>query len=273
MPYFKSPDGTTLHYKDRGTGPVVVFVHGNNVDSQFWSYQLAVLSKHGIRAVAPDRRGHGRSEYVAQGQDYDTYASDLAALLEQADLRDVTLVGHSTGANAIARYIGRYGTQRVAGVVLTCMVNPQPVSPDDVAGTEATQQIIDATLDDRPKFFDSLKASFFGEGVADVTMGAFLAMSYTVPLEIAVDTVGLLLDPRSDVRDDLRAFTIPTLIVHGDADTFSPFEVSGSSAHQLIPGSRVLLYEGASHGLTIAEQGRFTSDLLAFVDATSAVAQ
>ncbi len=271
MPYFRSPDGTSLHYKDRGSGPAVVFVHGNNVDSQFWSYQIAVLSERGARAIAPDRRGHGRSEYVASGQDYDTYASDLAALLEFADLRDVTLVGHSTGANAIARYVSRYGTQRIAGAVLVAMVNPASVPPNDVAATEATYQIIDATLSDRPKYFDSLKAAFFGPGVPEVTMDAILSLCYTIPLEIALDTVRIFLDPRNDVREDLRALTVPTLIVHGDEDTFSPFELSGKFAHEAVPSSRVLLYEGASHGLTISEQGRFTSDLLAFVASTSAV--
>jgi non-heme chloroperoxidase len=272
MPYFKSLDGTTLHYKDRGNGPTFVFIHGNNVDSQFWAYQIATLSEQGMRTVAPDRRGHGRSEYVASGQDYDTYASDLAALLEYADLHDVTLVGHSTGANAIARYITRYGTQRVAGAVLVAMVNPATPSPDDVAATEATLQVIDATLNDRPKYFDSLKAAFFGASVSEVTMDAILAQCYTTPLEVALDTVRIFLDPRNDTREDLRALTIPTLIVHGDADTFSPFETSGKFAHQVIPNSRVLLYEGASHGLTISEQGRFTSDLRAFVASTSAVA-
>jgi non-heme chloroperoxidase len=271
MPYFKSPDGTMLHYKDRGNGPTVVLVHGNNVDSQFWAYQIAVLSEHGVRVIAPDRRGHGRSEYVASGQDYDTYASDLAALIEYADLRDVTLVGHSTGANAIARYVARYGTNRVAGVVLVAMVNPATVPPDDAAATEATHQIIDATLNDRPKYFDSLKAAFFGPNVPEVTMNAVLGMCYTIPLEVALDTVAIFFDPRNDVREDLRTFTIPTLIVHGDADTFSPYELSGNFAHQVIPNSRVLLYEGASHGLTFSEQGRFSSDLLTFIASTSAV--
>lgn len=272
MPYFKSPDGTTLHYKDCGDGPPVVFVHGNNVDSQFWSYQLAVLSEHGVRAIAPDRRGHGRSDYAWGNHDYDTYAADLAALLEAANLHDVTLVGHSTGANTIARYVGRYGNSRVSGAVLVSMVNPVPPAPDDAAGTEALHQIIDATLSDRPKYFDSLKEAFFGPRVAEVTMNAFLAMTYTIPLEVAVQTVRVLLDPRGNVLDDLRAFTIPTLIVHGDADAFSPFESSGDVARQAIARSRVLLYEGASHGLALAEPGRFTSDLLAFVDTTNAVA-
>lgn len=273
MPYFKSPDGTSLHYKDCGSGPPVVFVHGNNVDSQFWSYQLAVLSGRGVRVIAADRRGHGRSDYAWGSHDYDTYATDLAALIEYEDLRGVTLVGHSTGANAIARYIGRYGNSRVAGVVLVSMVNPVPPTPDDAAATEAIHQIIDATLSDRPKYFDSLKEAFFGPSVAAVTMNAFLAQTYTIPLEVAVQTIRLLLDPRGNVLDDLRAFAVPTLIVHGDADAFSPFESSGAVASQLIPRSRVLLYEGASHGLALAEPGRFTSDLHAFVDATNAVAQ
>jgi non-heme chloroperoxidase len=271
MPYFKSPDGITLHYKDCGEGPPVVFVHGNNVDSQFWSYQLAVLPEHGVRAIAPDRRGHGRSDYAIDGHDYDTYAADLAALLEAANLHDVTLVGHSTGTGAIQRYVARYGTARVAGAVLVSMVNPAPVAQADLAATEATHQIIDATLNDRPKYFDSLKAAFFGPGVADVTMNAFLAQTYNVPLEIALQTVRLLLDPRNDTRNDLTAFEIPTLIVHGDADSFSPFERSGAFAHEVISDSRVLLYEGASHGAVLAEPGRFTSDLLAFVDARELV--
>lgn len=273
MPYFKSLDGTTLHYKDCGRGPAVVFVHGNNVDSQFWSYQLAVLDEHGVRAIAPDRRGHGRSDYTMQGHDYDTYAADLAGLLEHADVRDVTLVGHSTGANTIARYIGSYGNGRVARTVLVSMVNPTPIPPDDVAATEATQQIIDATLADRPRYFDSMKEAFFAGGVAPVTMNAFLALTYTIPLEVAVQTVRILLDPRSDTRNDLAAFTVPTLIVHGEDDTFSPFERSGKYAHQVIPNSRVLLYEGASHGAVLAEPGRFTSDVLAFAEAFHAVAR
>jgi non-heme chloroperoxidase len=272
MPYFKSPDGITLHYKDAGSGRPVVFVHGNNVDSQFWSYQLAALSSCGIRAIAPDRRGHGRSDYAWSGHDYDTYAADLAALLEDEDLRGVTLVGHSTGNGAIQRYIGRYGSSRVAAVVLVSMVNPIPPSPNDTAATEAIQQIIDATLNDRPKFFDSLKEGFFGPSVADVTKDAFLAQAYNVPLEVALQTVRILLDPRNDTRNDLATFAIPTLILHGDADLFSPFEQSGAYAHQVIPDSRVLLYQGLSHGAVIAEPRRFTSDLLAFVDATNAVA-
>lgn len=273
MPYAKSPDGTTLHYKDWGAGPPVVFIHGNNVDSQFWSYQVVALAQRGVRAIAPDRRGHGRSEYVAHGYDYDTYAADLAAVLETADVRDATLVGHSTGANVIARYLARYGTERVAGAVLVSMVSPVPIAPADSATIEAMQQIIDATLSDRPKYFHSLKAAFFGEGASQETMDALIAQTFAVPLEVAVQTAYTILDAHSDIRDDLPAFTVPALIVHGDNDSFSPFEISGALAHRAIPHSRLLLYEGASHGLTISEQGRFTSDLLAFVDATNAVTQ
>jgi non-heme chloroperoxidase len=272
MPYAKSPDGTTLHYKDWGAGPPVVFVHGNNVDSQFWSYQLATLGQRGLRALAPDRRGHGRSDYVAHGYDYDTYAADLAAVLEAAGVRDAMLVGHSTGANVIVRYLARYGAERVAGAVLVSMVSPIPIAPDDSAAVEMMQQIIDATLSDRPKYFHSLKAAFFGEGASQESMDALIEQTFAIPLEVAAQTARTLLDARNDNRNDLLACSVPTLIVHGDNDSFSPFEISGALAHRAIPHSRLLLYEGSSHGLTISEQGRFTSDLLAFVDTTNAVA-
>ncbi|HUN30184.1 MAG TPA: alpha/beta hydrolase [Alphaproteobacteria bacterium] len=273
MPYFKSPDGTRLHYRDWGGGPPIVLVHGNNVDSNFWEYQVTVLGEHGCRAIVPDRRGHGRSDYVARGFDYDTYAGDLAALLEHADVRDATLVGHSTGANAIARYLARYGAERIAGAVLVSMVSPMPILPEDRAAIEAAQLVVDSTINDRPKFFASLKEAFFASGASQEAMDALIARTLTVPLEVAVKTARTFLDPRSDNLSDLRAFTVPTLIVHGDKDSFSPFENSGRLAHQAIPGSRLLLYEGASHGLTISEQGRFTSDLIAFIEELSLVSR
>ena len=273
MPDFKSTDGTRLHYRDWGVGLPVILLHGNNVDSRFWEHQITTLAERGCRTIVPDRRGHGRSEYVAHGYDYDTYASDLAALLEHADVRDATLVGHSTGANTIARCLARYGTARVAAAVLVAMVSPVPIPPQDRGAVEASQQIIDAMISDRPKYFASLKDPFFGAGASKELMDAVIAQTFEIPLEVAVVTARVLLDPRSDNRDDLRAFTIPTLIVHGDNDTFSPFENSGHVAHRAIPGSRLLLYEGASHGLTIAEAGRFTSDLLAFVESTCALAR
>jgi non-heme chloroperoxidase len=271
MPYFKSHDGLNLHYRDWGTGgSPIVFVHGNNCDAAFWEYHITVAAEDGHRTLAPDRRGHGRSDYAATGYDYATYAGDLAALLDHADLHNATLVGHSTGANVILRYLGQYGASRIAGAVLAGVIPLAPIPPDCREGVEGVMQIIGATIDDRPKYFRSIARDFFGSDVSDALCNAVLERCYTIPLEIAVQTVRVLLDPTNDNREDIKAITVPTLFVHGDADTSCPI-ATAREAHAAMPGSRLIVYEGAPHGLPISERGRFTHDVLAFVESTRAV--
>jgi non-heme chloroperoxidase len=271
MPYFKSHDQLSLHYRDWGTGrSPIVFVHGNNCDASFWEYHITVAAEQGHRTLAPDRRGHGRSDYAANGYDYATYASDLAALLEHVDLRDATLVGHSSGANVILRYLSQYGDTRVSAVVLTGMMSLAPIPPEERDQVEALEQMLDATIDDRPKYYQSVAPAFFGPGVSEERMNEFLASTYTIPLEIAVKTGRILLNPTSDNREDVKAIRIPTLIVHGAMDTFAPIE-SAFAAQRAIGGSSLITYERASHGLPLSEPGRFTNDVLTFIESTSAL--
>ncbi len=268
--FLEMSDGTSLFYLDWGSGAPVVFTHAWALNADLWEYQMIALTERGLRCVAYDRRGHGRSRDPGGGYDFDTLADDLARVLDALDLRGVTLVGHSMGCGEIARYLSRHGAERIARAVLVSTVTPLLVkTPDHPDGADpgVYEGIIAALKADRPATFAGGVAQFAGPSsgvspqLSDWVVQQFLRSSPKAAIEC---TRALA---RADFRGDLGAFTIPTLIVHGDADEVNPLERTGQRTAQAIPASVLRVYEGGPHGLIVSHKDRFTADLLAFVQA------
>ncbi len=266
-------DGTSIFYKDWGKGQPVHFSHGWPLNADGWDDQLYFAAANGYRAIAHDRRGHGRSSQTWDGNDMDTYAADLHALIEKLDLRDVILVGHSTGGGEVARYIGRYGTSRVAKAVLVGAVPPLMLkTAGNPGGTpiKAFDDIRAGLLADRSQFYKDLSAPFFGanrpgskvsQGVRDM----FWLWSMTVGLKAAYDCVKAFSE--TDQTEDLKKFDIPTLIIQGDDDQIVPIADAGLLQAKLVKGAELKVYKGAPHGLTTTHKDQFNADLLAFLKA------
>lgn len=259
LPRVRAADGTQLFYRDWGDGSPVVFSHPWALNADIWEYQLTELSEIGVRCIAYDRRGHGRSADPGRGYDYDTLAADLAAVIEQLDLQDVTLVGYSMGSAEVIRYLSRYGGERVSRVVLVSPVPPAPVS-----GT-MFDAFIAALKQDRPAFIAGGISAFLGQ---DALVSAAMA-EWVRSLFLAASPKALIECTRSiaagDHRPHLGALDMPTLIIQGDKDDINPLEVSGRALAEAIGGSELRVYEGAPHGIVLTHRQRFTNDLLAFL--------
>lgn len=266
-------DGTQIFYKDWGSGQPVVFSHGWPLNADAWDDQLRFVVDHGFRAIAHDRRGHGRSTQTAAGHDMDTYADDLAAVLEALDLRNVVLVGHSTGGGEVTRYVGRHGTERVAKLVLVGAIPPLMLKTEDnPAGTpiEAFDAIRAGVAGDRSQYYRDLSIPFYGanrpganvsEGVRD----AFWLWSMQVGLKGAYDCIKVFSE--TDLSADLAKIDVPTLFIHGDDDQIVPIDASARRAVQMVPGAMLKVYPGGAHGLTATHKDQFNNDLLAFLTA------
>ncbi|MFJ2647371.1 alpha/beta fold hydrolase [Streptomyces sp. NPDC087420] len=264
-------DGTDIFHKDWGSGQPVVFSHGWPLNADAWDGQLKLVADHGFRAIAHDRRGHGRSAQPWQGNDMDTYADDLAQVIETLDLHDVVLVGHSTGGGEVTRYIGRHGTARVAKVVLLGAVPPLMLKTDANPGglpIEAFDAIRDGVRTDRSQFYRDLSVPFYGfnragaavsQGVSD----AFWLMSMQVGLKGALDCVRAFSE--TDFTEDLKKFDVPTLIAHGDDDQIVPIDASAHRTAELVKDATLKVYPGAPHGLYGAFADEFNADLLEFL--------
>ena len=265
-------DGTRIHYKDWGSGRPVVFSHGWPLHSDSWEAQMLHLASNGFRCIAHDRRGHGRSSQPWTGNDMDTYADDLAELIEALDLRDVTLVGFSTGGGEVARYIGRHGTGRVAKAALISSVPPLMLKTASNPGglpIDVFDGMRAASLADRAQFYrDVASGPFFGfnRPGAKVSMGAiewFCAQGMMAGHKNALDCIKAFSE--TDFTDDLAKFDVPTLVVHGDDDQVVPIAAAGLASAKLVRGSTLEVYAGAPHGLTDTHKERLNADLLAFV--------
>lgn len=259
MPFVETQDGTRIFVRDWGTGQPVLLVHGWPLSADMWEYQMPALVGAGFRCIAVDRRGFGRSDHPGQGYDFDTFADDLAAVLTALDLRAVTLVGYSMGAGEITRYLARHGATRVARTVLIGAA----LSPMDEAVAGMMSQVIAA---DRPQFMTDGVPSLFASTTGEPVSGA--QMQWVVGLALQASPLATLdclrAFGRNDFRAELPAFTMPTLVIHGDADTSQPVAVAQEVA-AAIPGARYAEYAGAPHGLFLTERTRLAADLVRFV--------
>lgn len=272
MGYVTASDGAQIFYKDWGEGRPIVLSHGWPLNADSWEAQMLFLARNGFRCVAHDRRGHGRSTQTWHGNEMDTYADDLASLLEALDLWDVTLVGFSTGGGEVARYVGRHGTDRIAQVALVAAVPPLMVQRDDNPNgvpIEVFDAIRDGSLSGRSQLYrDLADGPFFGYNRpgADVPAGtrrAFWLQGMQAGHHNAYECIKAFSE--TDFRGDLAAFDIPTLVIHGDDDQVVPFEVGGQASAKAVAGSTLIVYEGAPHGITDTHADRLGRDLLEFV--------
>ena len=267
-------DGTEIYYKDWGSGPPVVFSHGWPLTADAWESQMVYLASNGYRCIAHDRRGHGRSSQPWNGNDMDTYADDLAELIESFDLNDIALIGHSTGGGEVARYIGRHGTQRVAKVVLMGSVSPLMLKTDANPGglpIEAFDTIRADVAADRSQFFKDLTTPFYGTNRsgnpgAKVSQGvrdAFWLQGMQGGLKNQLDCIKAFSE--TDFTEDLKKFDVPTLILHGDDDQIVPIGASALESAKLVKNAKLVIYPGAPHGLTDTHKDKLNADLLAFL--------
>jgi non-heme chloroperoxidase len=264
-------DGTTIYYKDWGTGPAVTFSHGWPLNADAWDGQMLFLAQKGFRVVAHDRRGHGRSSQASSGNDMNGYADDLAAVIEALDLKGATLVGHSTGGGEVARYIARHGTKRAARVVLVAAVPPIMVksaaNPEGLP-MEVFDSLRAGVASDRSQFYKDLAVQFYGANrpgakVSQGILDQFWLWSMQAGTKNAYESIKAFSE--TDFTEDLKKFDIPTLVMHGEDDQIVPVKDSARKSARLIKGAKEIYYPGAPHGLTATLQDRVNADLLAFL--------
>ena len=267
-------DGTQLYYKDWGSGQPVVFSHGWPLTSDSWESQMFCLASNGYRCIAHDRRGHGRSSQSWQGNDMDTYADDLAALIETLDLKRAVVIGFSTGGGEVARYLGRHGTQRVAKAALVSAVPPlmlkTPANPGGLP-LEVFDGIRAASMANRSQLYKDLAGGpFFGfnRPGAKVSQGLidwFWLQGIMGGHKNTYDCIKAFSE--TDFTEDLKKIDVPTLVIHGDDDQIVPIDAAGRASARIIKHAKLIVYPGAPHGLTDTHKEKLNADLLAFLKA------
>jgi len=274
MPTITAQDGTQIYFKDWGTGQPVVFSHGWPLSSDAWEDQMNFLADHGFRCVAHDRRGHGRSGQPWNGNDMNTYADDLSALVQALDLQNAIHVGHSTGGGEVARYIGRHGNDRVAKAVLIGAVPPLMLKTANNPGglpMEAFDQIRAGVHNDRSQFFKDLSAPFYGANrpnskVSQGLRDSFWIQGMMAGYKAVYDCVKAFSE--TDFTEDLKKINVPTLILHGDDDQIVPIADSAYLSAKMVKGATLKVVPGAPHGMCSTLKDQINSELLAFFEQT-----
>jgi len=270
MPTTMTKDGAEIFYKDWGSGPVVTFSHGWPLNADAWDGQMLFLAQHGFRVIAHDRRGHGRSSQASSGNDMDGYADDLAALVDALDLKNVTMVGHSTGGGEVTRYIGKYGTKRVAKAVLIAAVPPillKSASNPEGVPIEVFDSLRSGVAGDRSQFYKDFAVMFYGANrpgakVSQGLLDQFWLWSMQAGSKNSYESIKAFSE--TDLTEDLKKFDVPTLVMHGEDDQVVPIKDSAKKSARLIKGAVELYYPGLPHGLTATNADVVNRDLLAF---------
>lgn len=273
MSMITAQEGTKIYYKDFGNGQPILFSHGWPLSSDAWDQQMLFFSQQGFRVIAHDRRGHGRSEDTGSENTMDRFADDLAEVIEQLDLHDLILIGHSTGGGEVTRYIGRHGTDRVAGVVLVSAIPPIMVksatNPEGLP-IDVFDEIRKGTMSNRSQFYLDLTVPFYGynrEGakISEGVRQAFWFQAMMGGIKSQYDCIKEFSE--SDFHQDLRRFDVPTLFIHGDDDQIVPIQDAAIKAAKLVPGAELKVYPGGCHGLAQVDHDKFDRDVLGFIQA------
>jgi len=270
VPTIKTRDNTEIYYKDWGSGQPVVFSHGWPLSADAWEDQMLFLASRGYRCIAHDRRGHGRSSQPWTGNEMDTYADDLAALVEKLDLQNAIHVGHSTGGGEVARYIGRHGTKRVSMAVLIGAVPPLMLKTSANPGglpIETFDKLRAAVLTDRSQFFKDLSVPFYGANRPNAKVSQGLRDSFWMQgmhcgFIAAHDCIKAFSE--TDFTEDLKKIDVPTLVLHGDDDQIVPIGASAMLSSKLVKGAILKIIKGAPHGMCSTEKDRINTELLSF---------
>ena len=277
MPYVKvatqNEQPVELYYEIQGTGKPVVLIHGWPLSGRAWESQLPALVEAGYQVITYDRRGFGKSSQPWNGYDYDTLAQDLKALMDELDLTNATIIGFSMGGGEVARYLGKYGSERVSKAVLASAVPPYLYKTDDnpEGGLEKQdiQQFLDGVSGDRIAFLNDFTKQFFTPKNGKLLVSKPLRLynrdiAAFASAKASYDCVKAF--SYTDFRDDLKAFDVPTLVIHGDADQIVPLEVSGQRSHEMIADSQLHIVEGGPHGINVTHAKEFNEALIAFLD-------
>jgi pimeloyl-ACP methyl ester carboxylesterase len=275
MPFITTEDETRLYYNDWGHGRPVVLIHGWPLNADMWEYQATFLAEHGHRVITYDRRGFGRSDKPWNGYDYDTLAADLNTVMETLHVQDAVVVGFSMGGGELARYLTRHDRTRVGRAVLLSAVTPYLLkTPDHEDGVDAAvfEQMIAGLLSDRPHFLANFGKTFFGAGILNFSVSTeimqwALSMALQGSLHATVQCARSF--SQTDFRADMASFTMPTLVIHGDADATVPIDVSAKATVAMIPHAELREYAGAPHATFFAEKDRLNADLLNFARGVS----
>jgi non-heme chloroperoxidase len=271
MSYLKMKDGTEMYYKDWGKGQPIVFSHGWPLSGDAWDPQMQFFGERGYRVIAHDRRGHGRSEQTWDGNDMNTYADDLAQLIEHLDLKDAVLIGHSTGGGEVARYIGRHGNQRVAKAVLLAAVPPFMLKSDsnpDGVSIETLDGLRNGVATNRAQFYEDFAKAFYGYDRKGATPSNGLIQSFWMQGmlgSIKAQYECIKQFSETDFHEDLAKIAVPTLVMHSEDDEIVPFKASGARSAKLVKGAVLKTYKGLPHAMPVTHHEIINKDLLDFI--------
>jgi non-heme chloroperoxidase len=271
MPFIAAPDGTQLYWREWGQGKPLLFLNGLGCSSDMWDYQITAFAEEGYRCIGFDRRGHGRSDRPAHGYHFDSFADDIAALIEELDLTGLTLVTHSMGGGEAVRYVSRYGSAHVARMVLLGTTTPKLLQTDDnPSGSprEAFEALWLQWKRDYPQWVAESTPPFFVPETSRAMMD-WVGSVLQAPVPIALACSRAL--AAEDFRADMRRIDVPTLIIHGDRDCSAPLALTARPSAALVPNSRLRVYPGAPHGLMYTHMDRLHADLLEFLRETEVV--